>query len=145
MIAALWDADAKFFKVRLEDGTLSDAREAIGFIPWMFNLAGPEHAAAWRQIKDPAGFSAPRGLTTAERRHPEFRTHGTGTCEWDGAVWPFATSQTLTGLANVLRGPQQPYVTRRDYFDALQTYARAHQKDGKPTSASITTKSPAIG
>jgi hypothetical protein len=132
MLTELWDDDAKFFKVRFEDGGLSDAREAIGYIPWMFNLAGPEYAEAWKQFTDPAGFSAPRGLTTAERRHPDFRTHGTGTCEWDGAVWPFATSQTLTGLANVLRGPQQPFVTRQDYFDALQTYAYAHQIDGRP-------------
>ena len=132
MIAALWDPDAEFFKVRFEDGTLSDAREAIGFIPWMFDLAEPQQAVAWREIKDPAGFFAPCGLTTAERRHPDFRTHGTGTCEWDGAVWPFATSQTLTGLANVLRGPAQPYVTHRDYFDQLLTYARAHQQNGQP-------------
>ena len=82
--------------------------------------------------QDDAGFRAPHGLTTAERRHPQFRTHGTGTCEWDGAVWPFATSQTLTGLANVLRGPPQAFVTRRDYFDELTKYARSHQQDGKP-------------
>jgi hypothetical protein len=87
---------------------------------------------AWRQITDPAGFNAPCGLTTAERRHPEFRSHGTGTCEWDGAVWPFATSQTLTGLARLLRGPAQPYVTRRDYFDQLVTYSHAHQQNGQP-------------
>jgi hypothetical protein len=130
MTGALWDPDASFFKVRYEDGRLSDAREAIGFIPWMFDLAGPQHAAAWMQLTDPDGFWAPRGLTTAERRHPAFRTHGTGTCEWDGAVWPFATSQTLNGLANVLRGPPQPYVANRDYFNALRTYATAHQNDG---------------
>jgi hypothetical protein len=131
MISAMWDPDAKFFKVRFEEGRLSDAREAIGFIPWMFNLAGPEHAAAWLQIKDREGFWAPRGLTTAERRHPEFRSHGTGTCEWDGAVWPFASSQTLNGLAHVIRGPQQDYVTRRDYFEQMLTYAQAHQLNGK--------------
>ena len=91
-------------------------------------------STSWRgdKIKEPSGFLAPCGFTTAERRHPDFRTHGTGTCEWDGAVWPFATSQTLNGLINVLRGPEQPYVTRRDFFDAMQTYARAHRKDGKP-------------
>jgi hypothetical protein len=127
-----WDSEAKFFKVRLESGELSDAREAIGFIPWTFNLAEPKHALAWLQIKDARGFWAPWGLTTAERRHPAFRTHGAGTCEWDGAVWPFATSQTLTGLANLLRGPPQSYVTRRDYFEQLATYARAHEFDGKP-------------
>jgi hypothetical protein len=132
MIDALWDDDARFFQVRLEDGELSDAREAIGFIPWMFSLARPEHAEAWAQLVEPAGFWAPRGLTTAERRHPDFRSHGVGTCEWDGAVWPFATSQTLTGLANLLRGPDQPYVTRRDYFLALRTYAAAHQMNGRP-------------
>jgi hypothetical protein len=131
MIAALWDDDAKFFKVRFEEGGLSDAREAIGYIPWMFDLARPEHASAWAQLTDPAGFSAPRGLTTAERRHPDFRTHGVGTCEWDGAVWPFATSQTLSGLANVLRGPPQPFVTRRDYFTALRTYAASHAMHGR--------------
>jgi hypothetical protein len=132
MIATLWDNDAKFFKVRFEDGGLSDAREAIGFIPWMFHLAGSEHVVAWKQITEPAGFLAPRGLTTAERRHPDFRTHGVGTCEWDGAVWPFATSQTLTALANVLRGPAQDVVTRRDYFNALRTFALAHQMNGRP-------------
>lgn len=132
MIAALWDPDAKFFKVQLENGKLSDAREAIDFIPWMFNLVGPEHVAAWQQLKDSAGFWAPFGLTTAERRHPAFRSHGTGRCEWDGPVWPFATSQTLDAMANVLRGQEQPFVTRRDYFDALRTYSRSQQMDGKP-------------
>jgi hypothetical protein len=132
MIDALWDADTSFFKVRFEDGRLSDAREAIGFIPWMFDLPGPEQSAAWHQLTDPAGFWAPRGLTTAERRHPDFRTHGVGTCEWDGAVWPFATSQTLTGMAKLLRGPPQSYVTKRDFVEAMRVYAAAHQKDGEP-------------
>ncbi len=131
MIAALWDPEAKFFKVRFENGGFSDAREEIGYIPWMFHLALPQHAEAWAQIKDPGGFWAPWGLTTAERRHPQFRTHGTGTCEWDGAVWPFATSQTLRGLANVLRGPPQEFVTRRDYFDHLLAYARSHRQNGE--------------
>ena len=53
---------------------------------------------AWKQLMDPGGFLAPFGLTTAERRHPEFRSHGCCQCEWDGAVWPFATSQTLVAL-----------------------------------------------
>ncbi|MDC0937340.1 hypothetical protein OAS39_13725, partial [Pirellulales bacterium] len=128
----LWDADAEFFKVRLENGDFSAAREAIGFIPWAFHLARPEHAIAWRQLNDREGFGAPAGMTTAERRHPEFRTHGTGTCEWDGAVWPFATSQTLTGLANLLQETDQPFVTKRDFFEQLLIYARAHQRDGKP-------------
>jgi hypothetical protein len=132
LLSAHWDSEAEFFKVRRPDGALSDAREAIGFIPFTFNLARPEHAVAWRQLNDPEGFKAPWGITTAEQRHPQFRTHGTGTCEWDGAVWPFATSQTLVGLANVLRGPPQPYVGRRDFFEQMETYVRSHQQRGKP-------------
>ncbi|MCA9236353.1 MAG: hypothetical protein KDA44_12845 [Planctomycetales bacterium] len=126
----LWDEQAKFYKVRRPDGSLSDARELIGYLPWRFDLASRGHAEAWRQITDREGFWAPCGLATAERRHPQFRTHGVGTCEWDGAVWPFATSQTLDALQNVLRGPEQPYVTRRDFFEQLLTYAEAQQWDG---------------
>ncbi|MCA9258443.1 MAG: hypothetical protein KDA61_04545, partial [Planctomycetales bacterium] len=131
MVDRLWDADAGFFKVRLEDGSFSDCREAIGFIPWMFDLADEEQSVAWRQVTDRGGFWAPRGLTTAERRDPRFRSHGTGTCEWDGAVWPFATSQTLTGLARHLQQVDEPAVPRRTFFDQLLTYADAHQRDGK--------------
>jgi hypothetical protein len=126
----LWDRDAEFFKVRFPSGVLSDAREAIGFLPWTFRLADHDKAVAWKQLTDPKGFLAPYGLTTAERRHEAFRTHGTGTCEWDGAVWPFATSQTLNALANVIRGPAQEYVGRSEYFDQMLTYAQSHHQDG---------------
>jgi hypothetical protein len=128
----LWDDRTQFFKVRLESGPLSDAREAIGFIPWYFDLPDGGYEEAWLQILDPKGFKAPMGLTTAEQRHPDFRSHGVGTCEWDGAIWPFATSQTLVALANVLRNYNQNYVSKEDYFEALVTYARSHDRDGKP-------------
>jgi hypothetical protein len=127
----LWDAAATFFKVRLEDHSLSDAREAIGFVPWMFDLPDLSFDVAWDHLIDPEAFWAPRGLTTAERRHLLFRSHGVGKCEWDGAVWPFATSQTLYGLANVLRRDATNHnVTRHHYLHALTTYAAAHTRDG---------------
>jgi hypothetical protein len=130
----LWDGDAKFFKVRLETGTLSSAREAIGFVPWMFALpeSGKNFESAWAQLTEPDGFRAPFGITTAERRHPEFRSHGIATCEWDGAVWPFATSQTLCALANVLRDYPQNVVTKQDYFDAFLAYVHSQHAHGKP-------------
>ncbi|UCG57697.1 MAG: hypothetical protein JSU70_22885 [Phycisphaerales bacterium] len=128
----MWDDEAKFFKVRRPNGDLADVREEIGFIPWYFDLPDPGYEQAWQQLLDPQGFKAPMGITTAERRHPLFRSHGVGTCEWDGAVWPYATSQTLVGLANVIRNYRQDYVGRKDYFDALLTYARSHRYRGKP-------------
>jgi hypothetical protein len=131
-LQTLWDENASFYKVRFPDGTFSDAREAIGYIPWTFGLARPEQAVAWQQLCDKDGFCGPCGITTAERRHPRFRSHGTGTCEWDGAVWPFATSQTLTGLAKLLRGPPQGIVTKEDFVDQLLKYSRSHQREGIP-------------
>jgi hypothetical protein len=132
----LWDEQEFFFKVRHPDGTLNDAREAIGLIPWYFNLPADEkeYAKAWDQIIDTTGFNAPWGLTTAERRHPLFRTHGSGHgCEWDGPVWPFATTQTLKGLANLLTNYRHhSQMNCRVFYDELYTYAWSHQKRGKP-------------
>jgi hypothetical protein len=128
----LWDSDAQFFKAQTNENGLSDAREAIGFIPWCFNIPLPGLEEAWKQLADPEGFWAPFGITTAERRHPRFRSHGVGKCEWDGAVWPFAISQTLNALANVLRYYKQPYVTRQHYFEAINTYVKSQHKNGRP-------------
>jgi hypothetical protein len=130
----LWDDGAKFFKVLHEDGNFSDAREAIGFIPWYFNLPPDDRrfGEAWSQLTDSHGFWRPRGLATAEERHLEYMARVRGKCEWDGAVWPFATSQTLSALGNLLNGYQQHSMTRDVYFDAIRTYARSQQKNGKP-------------
>jgi hypothetical protein len=120
--------------VRLDNGLFSDAREEIGLIPWYFELPDRDHGyeAAWAQLNNPGGFRAPYGITTAERRHPRFRTHGCCHCEWDGAVWPFATSQTLAALANVVRDYRQSVVTPRDYFDAFLTYVRCQRRNNQP-------------
>ena len=128
----LWHPQAEFFKAQTDEGPLCDAREAIGFIPWCFNLPRDEIAVAWKHLVDPQGFWAAFGITTAERRHPRFRSHGVGHCEWDGAVWPFATSQTLNALANVLRSHPQSAVTRQHYLHAIETYARSQYRNGKP-------------
>ncbi|MDR3378222.1 MAG: trehalase family glycosidase [Verrucomicrobiae bacterium] len=130
----LWNPDADFFEVLREDGKFSGAREEIGFIPWYFGLPDDREKfdAAWAQLSDVHGFSAPFGLTTAERRHPLFRTHGSGHCEWDGAVWPFATSQTLGGLANFLRHYKSSAVAPRDYFDAFLACTHSQHADGRP-------------
>jgi Mannosylglycerate hydrolase MGH1-like glycoside hydrolase domain/Glycosyl hydrolase family 65, C-terminal domain len=130
----LWNDDARFFEVRRDNGQLANVREEIGFIPWMFHLPDDKQSfnSAWAQLTDPKGFSAPYGITTAERRSPFFRTHGYGHCEWDGAVWPFATSETLDALANFLREYRQRIVTKSDYFSSFLTYVESQRADGKP-------------
>lgn len=135
VLDSLWDDKGKFFRTRHPNGELA-AREAIGFIPWYFNLP-PDNASyqdAWLQVQDTAGFKAPWGLTTAERREPSFRTRGSGHgCEWDGAIWPFATTQTLKALANFLTGYQQnSKIDVKVFYEELHQYALSHQKNGEP-------------
>lgn len=130
----LWNAKSDFFETLTEKDTLAQVREAIGFIPWYFNLPQKDKGfeKAWEQIKDEKGFSAPFGLTTAERRSPRFKSHGTGTCEWDGAIWPFASSQTLTALANVLNNYDQKFVEKADYFKQMDLYVESQYYRGRP-------------
>ncbi|MDT3404527.1 MGH1-like glycoside hydrolase domain-containing protein [Mucilaginibacter terrae] len=133
----LWDNQASFFKVKqVAKNQLADAREELGYIPWYFNLPDDKakYAEQWEQLVDEKGFNAPWGITTAERRHPGFRTHGTGHgCEWDGAVWPFATTQTLKGLANLLTNyKNKDGMSAKIFYDELHKYAASHQKRGLP-------------
>ena len=127
----LWNDERAFFETRRAD-TLCCAREAIGYIPWYFNIPEKCHENAWLQINDKEGFDAPYGLTTAERRHPEFRTRGVGKCEWDGAIWPFASSQTLTALANYLNTESDPVVTAESYFRHMERYVESMHHRGRP-------------
>jgi hypothetical protein len=125
----LWDSEASFFKVlpRGDNTRLSDARELHGFTPWYFNLPDAGKSEAWKQLMDPQGFYAPFGPTTAERRHPKFAISYQGhECQWNGPSWPFATSVTLSGLANLLHNYQQNAIDRKDYLELLKIYTRSH-------------------
>lgn len=135
----LWNKNAAFFEVMKPDSS-SNVREEIGFIPWYFGLPkdNATFASAWLQAADSKGFSAPYGFTTAEQRHPLFRSHGTGKCEWDGAVWPFASSQTLTALANFINDyPVGVKTLGKDwldslYFSQMEKYVQSQSHRGKP-------------
>jgi hypothetical protein len=126
----LWDKDAGFFKVlpRGENGKLAEVRELHGYTPWYFNLPDPKFAIAWKHLMDPRGFFAPFGPTTAEQRHPEYSISYIGhECQWNGPSWPYATSVTLTGLANLLNGPPEKVIGAKDYFTLLKGYTRSHR------------------
>lgn len=130
----LWNDTESFFEVLYPNQKFAGVREAIGFLPWYFNLPSDlsRYAQAWQQAADDKGFSAPYGQTTAERCHPAFRTHGVGECEWDGAVWPFATSQTLTAMANYINNYSNPIVNDSLYFAEMEKYVQSQTHRGKP-------------
>ncbi len=129
----LWNEQQQFFETHRVDSS-ANVREAIGYMPWYTKMAKDDakYGIAWLQAADPTGFSAPYGQTTAERRHPQFRTHGVGKCEWDGAVWPFATSQTLTGMANYINDYSNPVVGDSLFFAEMEKYMQSQHMRGKP-------------
>jgi len=128
----LWSNKLNFFETMRID-TLANVREFIGYLPWYFNMPTPAKCdSAWLQLADSKGFSAPFGMTTAERRHPEFRTRGVGKCEWDGAVWPFATSQVLTAMANFKNNYVQKTASDSLYFDIFETLVESQYYRGRP-------------
>jgi hypothetical protein len=128
----LWNPESHFFETVNVDGSFAKVREEIGLIPWYFNLPGKKHEQAWENVKTTKGFLAPFGLTTAERSHPLFRTHGCCKCEWDGPIWPFATSQTLTGMANWINKGEKSIVNDSVYFRLMELYVESQHYRGRP-------------
>ena len=108
-------------------------RELIGYVPWLFSMpdAGKGYEVAWKKLLDKDGFAAPFGPTTVERNDPMFLLKKS-CCWWSGQSWPYATSQTLKAMANLLQEYDQKEVTGADYVKLLQTFAKTHRKNGKP-------------
>ena len=156
MLQLLWDDQRKFFfpvykndeerdgyKIKAltktyEDGEFAgDAhgRELIGYVPWQFNMIdrGNTYDAAWPKLMDRDGFYADFGPSTVERNDPMFLLKNS-CCWWSGQSWPYATTQTLKAVANVVQrdGEAELLPTKADYIKLLQIYARSHRKDGKP-------------
>lgn len=125
----LWNDREKFFMTLPRDKeTLVNVREEIGFTPWYFNLPEQSYEEAWKELMDPKGFYAPFGPTTAEQRHPQFAVRYEGhSCQWNGPSWPYATSITLTALANVLNNYKQDVISCADYFETLKIYTKSHR------------------
>jgi F5/8 type C domain len=106
-------------------------RELIGYVPWQFNLPDRGYETAWKGLMDKDVFFAPFGPTTVERKDPLF-TVSKRCCWWSGNSWPYATSQTLKAMANLLQNYKQDVVTKDDYLKLLTIYAKTHRKNGRP-------------
>jgi len=106
-------------------------RELLGYVPWQFHLPDPGYEAAWRFLMDPDHFWAPFGPTGVEQGDPQFFV-SPRCCVWSGNAWPYATSQTLTALANLLNDYDQAVVDGTDYWKLLQTYSLSHRRNGRP-------------
>ncbi|MES2828090.1 MAG: glycosyl hydrolase family 65 protein [Bacteroidota bacterium] len=126
----LWDNKANFFKVKSKESNaiLCNARELLGYTPWYFNLPDGSYSQAWRYLNDTTHFKAPYGPTSVERNHSGFKLSYEGhECQWNGPSWPYATSITLTAMANLLNNYTQKVVSRGNYYELIKTYAVSQQ------------------
>lgn len=124
---SLWNPRDQFYETvpRNPDATWVGVRELVGYVPWYFDLPNPEREVAWKQLIDPQGFAGKFGPTTAERRSPRYRFEYPHECLWNGPSWPFATTQTLVALANLLNGPPQTVIGAKEYREVLAAYVRS--------------------
>ncbi len=106
-------------------------RELIGYVPWQFNLPDPGFEAAWQFLMSPDYFYADYGPLTVERHDPLFKITN-HCCWWSGQSWPYATTQTLKAMANLLQNYRQSHVTKADYARLLKIYTMTHRKEGRP-------------
>ncbi len=106
-------------------------RELIGYVPWQFELPDSAYSSAWRFLMDSARFYAPYGPTTTERHDPLFFI-SPRCCWWSGNSWPYATTQTLAAMTNLLEDYRQSFVTKRDYFELLRVYTHTQRLDERP-------------
>src|SRR6185503_5115518 len=76
-------------------------------------------------------FLSAYGPTTTERHDPQFYISPT-CCWWSGNSWPYATTQTLVAMANLLNRYTQDVVSPEDWMQLFGTYTRTQRKDSHP-------------
>lgn len=111
-------------------------RELIGYIPFMFGIPEKGREKCFSLLTDKDVFYSEYGLTTVEKSDKRFLYPVKHECLWNGYIWPFATSQTLTALKNTaLSSGEKKY---KDMFcTLLSQYARMHKRtteDGRIVS-----------
>jgi hypothetical protein len=154
----LWDPKRNFFigqfrnnetsqdgKYPIKAGTLiyqegqfagdPHGRELSGYVPWMFNLPdkGKGYEAAWKGAADPDVFLAKYGLYFTEHHDPLFKiSDGSNGCWWSGNNWPYADSEVLMAMANVLDNYPQTVISKEDYFKVFKAYTQTHLAEAQP-------------
>lgn len=78
-------------------------KELSGYVPFYFNIGTKQTAVAFKYLTDENVFNEKYGLATVDRSDKQYRYPFKHVCLWNGPVWPYATSQTLTGLINAVK------------------------------------------
>jgi F5/8 type C domain len=143
-LTQLWNPEFEHFTDRyqrstkyVKAGEFVRGRELVGYTPWLFELppdsGDTKYSDAWRHALSAQELRGAYGLRTVEPTYARYmvqyrydKLSGKPECQWNGPSWPFQTSQTLTGLANLLNDYSQTTITRADYLRILRQYTHQH-------------------
>jgi hypothetical protein len=146
---ALWNTTFEHFIDRFQVNNTNvtywdpiRGRELVGMVPWTHSLPDDtvEYAQAWHHILDTSELAGEHGLRTVEpsyeyymRQYRYVDDNGLKhqpECQWNGPVWPYQTTQVISGLANFLnnypKGAATGIITAADHTKLLKQYAQLH-------------------
>lgn len=102
----LWDPDWQFFlDLDPHTGSRSPFKAAVGFYPFLCNLASKEHLPALTEhLLNPNEFWLPYPVPASSADDPYFNAEGEWkgrrmSCPWNGRVWPMTNSHIAEALA----------------------------------------------
>lgn len=129
----LWNKKLGMFGTITNEGEPREVRELVGYIPWVYGLSYKGRGDCFRYLLDSTCFFAKYGLRTADASHPDFMKPFAHECLWNGPVWPFVTSLTLTALIEYLNSKDAHSVTPDDFMTLLLQFSSSHRDtDGTP-------------
>lgn len=102
----MWDPQRRlFFDVDPRTGERSPFKAAVGFYPFLCDIAGPEHLAAITEhLLNPQEFWTPWPVPASSLDDPYFSAEAEWkgkrmSCPWNGRVWPMTNSHVCEALA----------------------------------------------
>jgi hypothetical protein len=133
----MWNQDTGLFSdLDARTGLQTSIKAAVGFYPYMTDIAGPEHAAGLeRNLFDVNSFWTPFPVPSTAADDPTFDADGfwkgvRQNCPWNGRVWPMTNSHIAEALAaySITHAPH----LRERAGDFLRRFIRMMFHDGDP-------------
>ncbi|MBO5454639.1 MAG: hypothetical protein J6A69_11870 [Clostridia bacterium] len=118
----------------IENCHIDSPKELIGYIPWMFGIPENGKESVFKFLTDENCFYTNFGLTTVEKTNRRFLYEVNHECLWNGYIWPFAISQTLTAMRNMIFNYPDGKKYMSDFCKLIKQYAKIHKRitdDGK--------------
>ncbi len=140
--ARMWDPQAGFFfDVDPRSGARSPAKAAVGFYPFLTDLADPEHLRAFEHLFSPAEFWTACPVPATALDDPTFSAEGEWkgrrhVCPWNGRAWLMTTAHVAQALAHTAQRFGRPELEQRA-AELIRRWVRCLFLDGalaRPTS-----------